>query len=408
MKILNYNEDLSLTIDLTSLTGEEIDMSIFSSFDVTVFTLDRNIKAQYHKSDIQDGILSVGSDVLAVLPDGQVGLKFSYAYTDPNYNDGTFDTQTVKFLDYYLKNSSETISPNVRDYYTKVEIRDMFINLDPSTFVPMIAEIKEGPKGDKGDAGAAGPQGLKGDKGDKGDKGEQGPKGDKGEAFTYEDFTQEQLNELKGPKGDKGDKGDTGEQGQKGDKGDPFTYEDFTEQQLESLKGPQGEKGETGATGPQGPKGDKGDTGEAGPKGDKGDTGEQGPQGIQGEQGPKGDKGYTGERGPMGIQGPKGDKGDTGEAGPKGDKGDTGEAGPKGDKGDTGEQGIQGIQGPKGDKGDTGDNGVTPHIDSTTGNWFIGETNTGVKAGAYSVQILTQAEYDAISVKDPYVIYIIQ
>ena len=52
MKILNYNEDLSLTIDLTSLTGEEIDMSIFSSFDVTVFTQDRNIKAQYHKSDI--------------------------------------------------------------------------------------------------------------------------------------------------------------------------------------------------------------------------------------------------------------------------------------------------------------------------------------------------------------------
>ena len=378
MKILNYNEDLSLTIDLTSLTGEEIDMSIFSSFDVTVFTLDRNIKAQYHKSDIQDGILSVGSDVLAVLPDGQVGLKFSYAYTDPNYNDGTFDTQTVKFLDYYLKNSSETISPNVRDYYTKVEIRDMFINLDPSTFVPMIAEIKEGPKGDKGDAGAAGPQGPKGDKGDKGDKGEQGQKGDKGDPFVYSDFTQEQLNELKGPKGDKGDKG---EQGQKGDKGDPFTYEDFTEQQLESLKGPKGEKG---------------------------DTGEQGPQGIQGEQGPKGDKGYTGEPGPKGIQGPKGDKGDKGEQGPKGEKGDTGQAGPKGEKGDTGEQGIQGIQGPKGDKGDTGDNGVTPHIDSTTGNWFIGETNTGVKAGAYSVQILTQAEYDAISVKDPYVIYIIQ
>ena len=381
MKILNYNEDLSLTIDLTSLTGEEIDMSIFSSFDVTVFTQDRNIKAQYHKSDIQDGILSVGSDVLAVLPDGQVGLKFSYAYTDPNYNDGTFDTQTVKFLDYYLKNSSETISPNVRDYYTKVEIRDMFINLDPSTFVPMIAEIKEGPKGDKGDAGAAGPQGPKGDKGDSGDKGEQGPKGDKGDPFVYSDFTQEQLNELKGPKGDKGDTGEQGQKGDKGDKGDPFTYEDFTEQQLESLKGP---------------------------KGDKGDTGEQGPQGIQGEQGPKGDKGYTGEPGPKGIQGPKGDKGDTGEQGPKGEKGDTGQQGPKGDKGDTGEQGIQGIQGPKGDKGDTGDNGVTPHIDSTTGNWFIGETNTGVKAGAYSVQILTQAEYDAISVKDPYVIYIIQ
>lgn len=38
-----------------------------------------------------------------------------------------------------------------------------------------------------------------------------GEKGDTGDAFTYEDFTAEQLAELKGAKGDKGDKGDTGE-----------------------------------------------------------------------------------------------------------------------------------------------------------------------------------------------------
>lgn len=30
--------------------------------------------------------------------------------------------------------------------------------------------------------------------------------------------------------------------------------------------------------------------------------------------------------------------------------------------------------------GPKGDDGVTPHIDSTTGNWFIGDTDTGVKA----------------------------
>lgn len=30
--------------------------------------------------------------------------------------------------------------------------------------------------------------------------------------------------------------------------------------------------------------------------------------------------------------------------------------------------------------GPKGDDGITPHIDSTTGNWFIGDTNTGVKA----------------------------
>lgn len=39
----------------------------------------------------------------------------------------------------------------------------------------------------------------------------------------------------------KGAKGDTGETGVKGDKGDPFTYEDFTPEQLESLRGPEGD-----------------------------------------------------------------------------------------------------------------------------------------------------------------------
>jgi hypothetical protein len=34
----------------------------------------------------------------------------------------------------------------------------------------------------------------------------------------------------------KGDKGDPGEKGEKGDKGDAFTYEDFTSDQLEALK----------------------------------------------------------------------------------------------------------------------------------------------------------------------------
>lgn len=52
-----------------------------------------------------------------------------------------------------------------------------------------------------------------------------GEKGEKGDPFTFEDFTQEQLDSLKG------------------EKGDPFTYEDFTEEQLEALIGPQGEAG---------------------------------------------------------------------------------------------------------------------------------------------------------------------
>ena len=89
-----------------------------------------------------------------------------------------------------------------------------------------------------------------------------GDKGDKGNAFTFADFTPEELASLKGEKGDKGDKGlqgergeqglqgNQGEQGMKGDtgakgeqgiqgvKGDPFTYDDFTPEEIENLKKP--------------------------------------------------------------------------------------------------------------------------------------------------------------------------
>ena len=152
----------------------------------------------------------------------------------------------------------------------------------------------QGPKGDKGDTGEQGPQGEQGPKGEQGLQGEQGPtgpQGPKGDAFTYADFTAEQLASLKGEKGDTGEtgpKGPQGEQGLKGDTGDV------------GPQGPKGDTGATGATGPQGPKGDKGDTGDPGPAGPKGDTGEQGPQGIQG---PKGD---TGETGPAGAGVPDG------------------------------------------------------------------------------------------------------
>lgn len=160
-----------------------------------------------------------------------------------------------------------------------------------------------------------------------GPQGTQGPKGDKGDTGPQ------------GPKGDTGDTGPQGPQGEKGDKGDAFTYTDFTAEQLAALKG---EKGDTGATGPQGPQGEqgpKGDTGDVGPQGPKGDTGPQGPKGDTGPQGPKGDTGATGA---TGLQGPKGA---TGSQGPKGDKGDTG---PQGPKGDTGEQGPVGAGVPDG------------------------------------------------------------
>lgn len=50
-------------------------------------------------------------------------------------------------------------------------------------------------------------------------KGEKGDQGEKGDAFTYADFTAEQLAALKGEKGDKGDPGEQGPQGIQGEQG---------------------------------------------------------------------------------------------------------------------------------------------------------------------------------------------
>ena len=80
-----------------------------------------------------------------------------------------------------------------------------------------IQEAQEAAEIARNAKGPQGPQGVRGEKGEKGDTGERGEKGD---AFTYADFTAEQLAELKGEKGDRGASGPQGERGEKGDTGD--------------------------------------------------------------------------------------------------------------------------------------------------------------------------------------------
>ena len=236
-----------------------------------------------------------------------------------------------------------------------------------------------GLKGKTGATGAVGPQGIRGLKGDKGEKGDQGPKGNTG---------------PQGPVGPQGPKGAA------------FTYNDFTPEQLESLKGPKGD------TGPQGPKGD-GTTirtisatvddkiGTPSVKvNSSGDSKEQDVvfifSGLKGEQGPQGETGIQGLTGKTGPQGPKGDAftySDFTEdqlAALKGPKGDKGEKGDTGERGPQGEQGIQGIQGPAGPKGDNGENGtngadgtpagfgeIVATVDNSTGTPNVTVTTSG-------------------------------
>lgn len=112
-------------------------------------------------------------------------------------------------------------SSHVADFYFKVNDSGITKAIGKEVHVDMLDDIVErillkdierfrGPKGDKGDTGPQGPkgeQGANGIDGEMGPAGPMGPKGDtgeKGEPFKYEDFTQEQLNSLKGPKGDNG------------------------------------------------------------------------------------------------------------------------------------------------------------------------------------------------------------
>lgn len=188
----------------------------------------------------------------------------------------------------------------------------------------------QGEQGPKGDPGEAGPQGIQGETGPQGERGEQGPKGDTGPQGPKGETGPQGLPGEAGPKGETGA---TGAQGERGPKGDPFTYDDFTAEQLELLKGPKGD------VGPQGP------------------IGETGPQGIQGLKGDPGEKGDPGTAGADGITPHIGDNGnwylgttDTG----KPSRGATGATGAKGDAGATGPAGPVGPQGPAGAPGKDG------------------------------------------------------
>lgn len=214
-------------------------------------------------------------------------------------------------------------------------------------------------------------------------------------------------------------------------------------------KGPQGEAGPQGEVGPQGIQGIKGDTGSQGPKGDKGDKGDkgevgaQGIQGIQGEKGEKGDTGDTGAQGPQGIQGIQGEVGPQGPQGLKGDKGDKGDDANVGNGTITINQGgtLKGTFTTNQNGNTTIDlsEGITSFktINSTaitgTGNievqpTLVSGTNIKTISGASilgtgdlipntvmnqrnSASLMfwsgTQAQYDAITIKDPSTIYLI-
>ncbi len=261
---------------------------------------------------------------------------------------------------------------------------------------------EKGSKGDTGATGDTGPAGQTGDTGATGAgltiKGSynsyeelinEHPTGNDGDCYLVNGFLYvwngnawENVGNIKGdtcdvgPKGDTGAKGDTGV---KGDTGDAFTFEDFTPEQLASLKGP------------------KGDTGDKGQTGSKGDTGASGFSPTVNVNHQDREIVITSEEGSVTISFDE-LKGDTGASGTKGDTGDTGIKGDTGSKGDTGTKGDTGQTGPKGDTGDIGAKGDTGIGSDEEAGWKlpvdeIRTTNTlptGINAG-YRVAIITSS-----------------
>lgn len=357
--------------------------------------------------------------VLNRFVDGKKYIGFKFVYQEDSQ--ATIDSTPWHFV----KVAGDTYYPHVSADGTK-----LYFSTTPPT-----ETVTEGysVKGDKGDTGATGPapiikfektdgtiidadrttvdgveifhaadfegpQGEQGLKGDKGDKGDTGVKGSDGRSISsivssydqdgntvvtivFSDATTDTF------KVNKGQKGDQGIQGAKGDQGNSVTIEstvsnvsnlpsaslvaagkgyiveeDEEHQNLEGtlyvsngtswvycgqVKGPQGDQG------PKGDKGDKGDTGDSAGFGTPTITVTQLQEGATPTASVSSSGSNTSKVFEFAFGIPKGDTGATGPQGP---------------------QGIQGQQGPQ------GTSGVTPHIDSTTGNWFIGETNTGVHA----------------------------
>ena len=116
----------------------------------------------------------------------------------------------------------------------------------------------QGPKGDPGEQGPPGPPGPPGEPGRNGIDGEQGLQGIQGPPGPPGRDGVPGKDGVNGPKGEpgtpgqRGADGERGPQGPPGPKGEPFKYSDFTQDQLNALKGPKGDKGEQGPPGPPG------------------------------------------------------------------------------------------------------------------------------------------------------------
>lgn len=218
-----------------------------------------NADADTEFGETDEGDNSVEMDTaLVILPPS---VELSELISDTNEALGKVDGAISK-TDEAVKKANDAVS-QVNGALKKVQNVDIDIDGTNLNITRPSGEKKEfdlmqlkGDKGDQGIKGDKGEQGVKGERGEKGDKGnaftfadftpeelaslkgEKGEKGDKGDKGLQGERGEQGLQGVQGEQGIKGDTGAQGEQGIQGVKGDPFTYDDFTPEEIENLKKP--------------------------------------------------------------------------------------------------------------------------------------------------------------------------
>ncbi len=314
-------------------------------------------------------------------------------------------------------------------------VEDGTISWDGGKEIEQFFLYLKGAKGDKGDQG---------EKGEDGQDGLTPRIGENGNWWIGDTDTNIKAAGDKGDKGDKGDQGETGATGADGKSAYQLWKDDVAAGKITDPKTgevwPATDSTQTdfyrylrGADGAKGAQGDKGDKGEKGAKGDNGlsayemwkemvsngdvdnphDPGEKWPADKNTEPdfwnfliGRDGNSPYIGSNGNWFIGGKDTGVGAKGEKGVQGDKGEKGDDGVNGLNGKDGksayeqwknlvekdsihwtagtniEHFFQYLKGAKGDQGENGENGkdgLTPRI-GENGNWWIGDTDTNIKA----------------------------
>ena len=253
----NQVEDISdkLTMiaqQLTDTASRSLKISVGKSADVDTAIPWENGKS-FRISD--DGTkIELTEDPAKVLPTAQ-NLAAAAAKSESN---------AKAYMD-----TTKDLSENVNVFVPSVDADGTLTWTNKAGLANPAAVNVKGAKGEKGDPGTG--ITIKGKYDSLSALQAAHPKADEGDAYmagtnlyVWNGSAWIDCGNVQGPKGDKGDTGS---------KGDAFTYADFTPEQLASLKGPKGDKGDTGA---------KGAAGAQGPQGP------QGVQGLQGLQGPAG------------------------------------------------------------------------------------------------------------------------